>query len=244
MPGPKILLLDIETAPNVGYTWGKWEQNVIEFAEEWYILSVAYQWYGGPTHCISLPQYGGSERRLLLRLRELLDEADIIVAQNGDAFDIKKINTRLLIHRISPPSPYRSIDTLKIAKQRFAFTSNKLDDIGATLDEGRKIQHRGFEMWKGCMAGRRTDWRDMVRYNKQDVELLGRIYKRFIPWMTKAPNASCYGLHCPRPGCGGTEFTARGWAYSQTKKFQRFQCKKCHGWMQQPAGKTVVKYKT
>ena len=36
---PKILLIDIETAPNLGYIWGKYEQNVIDYKTEWYLLS-------------------------------------------------------------------------------------------------------------------------------------------------------------------------------------------------------------
>ena len=36
---PKILLLDIETSPALGYVWKKWDTNVIEFKDSWYILS-------------------------------------------------------------------------------------------------------------------------------------------------------------------------------------------------------------
>jgi hypothetical protein len=36
--------LRLETAPNLGYVWGKWEQNVIDFKKSWYVLSFAVLW--------------------------------------------------------------------------------------------------------------------------------------------------------------------------------------------------------
>ena len=33
MAPAKILFLDIETAPSLGWVWGKWQQNVIDFKE-------------------------------------------------------------------------------------------------------------------------------------------------------------------------------------------------------------------
>ena len=176
----KILFADIETSPLISYTWGIWEQNVIKKIKSGTILSVAYSW-GGKTEVLACDEM--SERELLSKLWKLLDEADVVVAHNGDAFDVKKINTRFIIHRFRPPSPYITIDTKKEIKKVAAFDSNSLDNLGADLDEGRKIKHRGFDMWEGCMAGNKKDWRDMKRYNKQDVELLKRIYRRELPWM-------------------------------------------------------------
>ena len=40
----KILFLDVETAPSLGYVWGKYDQNVIDFKKDWYMLSFAYKW--------------------------------------------------------------------------------------------------------------------------------------------------------------------------------------------------------
>ena len=43
---PKILSLDIETAPMVGTFWGLWKQNIglNQIAEDWYILCYAAKW--------------------------------------------------------------------------------------------------------------------------------------------------------------------------------------------------------
>src|SRR6516164_8969462 len=119
----KILFLDIETAPSLGWVWGKWEQNVIDFKRDWYVLSFAYKWAGDKkVTAKGLNDYKGyqkdreNDKALLADIWELLDETDIVVAHNGDKFDLPKINTRLLQHKNVPPSPYKTVDTLKIAR--------------------------------------------------------------------------------------------------------------------------------
>lgn len=151
------------------------------------------------------------------------------MAQNGDAFDIKKINTRFLEHGITPPSPYKTIDTLKVAKSKFAFNSFKLDDMARNLEEGRKVRHRGFDMWRGCMAGKASDWRAMKVYNKRDVDLLARLYRRFLPWL-KMPVTLHDGKKCPR--CGSTKFHRRGYSRSKTSIYAKYICFSCGGWSQ------------
>jgi hypothetical protein len=53
--------------------------------------------------------------------------------------------------RLKPPSPYITIDTLKIASKYFAFPSNKLTDVGTFLKIGKKLQHTGIALWFDCM---------------------------------------------------------------------------------------------
>lgn len=96
---PRILFIDIETAPNIGYTWGKWETDVMAFLENWYILCFSYCWLDEKVKCVSIPDFHGykktrNDKEVVKRMWDLLNEADVVVAQNGDNFDIKKINTR------------------------------------------------------------------------------------------------------------------------------------------------------
>lgn len=226
----KTLLIDIETSPLISYTWGLYDQNVIKRIQTFTILSVAYKWLGGRVEVISCRNQ--SENALLLRLHALLDEADVVIAHNGDSFDIKKINARFIIHKMAPPSPYRTIDTKKEAKRIAAFDSNSLNNLGLDLGEGQKVEHRGFAMWEGCMAGKSKDWADMEKYNKQDVELLERIYLRLRPWMKHHPTMSDSN-GCPK--CGSVEGQKRGSTYSNGFVYQRIQCH-CGGWYRQRIG--------
>lgn len=222
----KILLIDIETSPLISYTWGLYEQNVIKRIKTFTILSVAYQWLGSKTQVIACDTV--TERQLLTKLHKLLSEAEIVIAHNGDSFDVKKINARLIVHNLSPPSPYQTVDTKKVAKQVAMFDSNSLNNLGIDMAEGEKIKHRGFDMWEGCMAGNPKDWADMKRYNKQDVDLLARIYLRLRPWMKNHPDLR--GTHEKCPKCFSGNIISKGVFRGATKSRQRLRCKDCGGW--------------
>ena len=217
------MLLDIETSPIIGYTWGVREIDVIKRIKTFTILSVAYQWLEDKTVRV-LACDTMTERQLLARLHALLHEAEIVVAHNGESFDIKKINARLITHRFKPPSPFRIVDTRKEAKNIAAFDSNKLNELGIDLGEGEKIKHRGFDMWEGCMAGKRSDWLDMKRYNKQDVVVLRRIFLRLRPWIRHYP------LEYDACRCGSKRANKRGFRVTKSAKFVRLQCLECGSW--------------
>jgi DNA polymerase III epsilon subunit-like protein len=124
---------------------------------------------------------------------ELLDEADVVIAHNGKQFDIKKLNTRFLLHGLTPPAPYAVLDTKLIARRYFGFTSNKLDELSRQLDKERKLTHTGKKLWFDCMEGDEKAWRLMGKYCKQDVLLLEKKYKSFLPWTEQHPNWNLHG---------------------------------------------------
>jgi len=232
----RIILLDIENAPSLGYVWGKYEQDVLEFTKEWYILSFAWKVLGEKTvHVHSLPDYPRYKRdkendsSLIHKLYEVLDGADIVIAHNGDRFDFPKSNARFIAHGLKPPQPYQTIDTLKVARRYFKFTSNKLDDLGQYLKVGRKLKHYGFRTWKGCMDGDMKMWRIMCRYNQEDVRLLERIYLKLRPWIQNHPNLNVYtGRPDACPTCESTKIQRRGYGFnSLTGRYPVYRCTNC-----------------
>lgn len=235
----KILLFDIETAPSLGFVWGKWEQNVIEFERDWYMLSFSYKWLGDKkAKVVSLPDFKKpykanqeNDEYLSVMLWDLFDQADIIIGHNGDKFDIKKANARFLTHGFSPPSPYKTVDTLKLARKHFKFDSNKLDDLAKSLNIGRKENVGGFATWKGCMTGDKKAWKKMTSYNQQDVELLEKVYNKLKPWSNNHPNVALLDNKTNScPICGSDKIQRRGFSITKTNKFQRIQCTSCGGW--------------
>jgi DNA polymerase elongation subunit (family B) len=233
----RVIILDIETAPNLGYIWGKWEQNVIEYTKEWYMLGFAYKVLGEKrVHSWMLPDFPGydraktDDRKLCAKLWEVLDDADVVIAHNGDAFDMPKSNARFLAHGMTPPSSYKTVDTKKVAKRHFRLNSNKLDDIGNYLGVGRKLKHDGFETWTGCMAGDRKAWALMRKYNVQDIALLESIYLKLRPWMTNHPNMSVFEGRNSCPACKSTNIQSRGFTITKTGRTRRWQCQDCGYW--------------
>lgn len=232
----KVLIFDIETTPNLAYVWGKWQQDVIRFQSEWEMLSFSYKWLG-ERKTISVGRNNFSEEALVLRLRQLFDEADIVVAHNGNSFDIKMCNAKFIEFGLTPPSPYKSIDTKLVAKRYFRFNSNKLDDLGNILGLGRKIETGGFDLWLGCMNNDKASWKKMLAYNKQDVVLLEKIYLKLRPWIDNHPGINIIeGKPDVCPKCGSGPLHSRGVKHTKVSTVQRYQCQNCGGWSQARKG--------
>lgn len=230
LPMAKILVYDLEVSPNLGYVYGKYQQNVLQFESEWELLSVAYKWLGEKeTHVFGQDRF--KEEIIVTRLHALFDEADIVIAHNGDKFDQRMANTKFIQYGLTPPSPYRSIDTLKVARRYFRFTSNKLDDLGKALNCGRKVETGGFSLWLGCIQGDEKSWAKMLKYNKQDVVLLEKIYMKLLPWIDNHPGINIIdGIDGGCPKCGSTRVVKRGTRYTKVAITQRYKCKSCGGW--------------
>lgn len=242
MKKPKILLFDIETMANLVYTWGKYEQDVIAYQRHWYMLTFAYKWLGEKnTHVKSLPDYPlykkdkFNDRDLIKDLWKLFDDADIVIAHNGNSFDIKKANARFIKHKLPPPSPYKQIDTKLIAKKYLKMDSNKLDDLGDYFGIGRKINTGGFELWLGCEANDKKSWKNMCEYNIQDVILLEKVYLEMLPYITNHPNLAIYtGNNQSCPNCASLNVIKDGKVYRSTGIWQKWKCKSCNSWHSSP----------
>lgn len=225
------------------YHWGLWDQNVgLEMIrEEWSILSFSAKWLHEKK--VIFKHVGGhgvdnvrNDFILLNELWKLLDEADIVITQNGVAFDIKKINSRMLYFQIPPYSPIRNIDTLLVAKKHFAFTSNKLAWMSKHHTKQKKSEHKkfpGFELWAECLKDNPKAWAEMKHYNSLDVRATEELYLKMRPWISGHPDISVYNdvdlRLCPK--CGSSALLQnRGTVATQTGVFQRVCCNSCGGW--------------
>ena len=232
----KILLYDIETSPNLGAYFQLYrEGNIVWTTKHWYMLSFAYKWLGEKSVKVkSLIDYEMYKKNpendymLVKDLWELFNEADIVVAHNGVAFDTKKTYARFIHHKFPPPSPVKEIDTKLIAKKHFKFDSNKLDDLGDYLGIGRKIQTGGFVLWRDCLNGNLKAWEKMKKYNRGDVELLEKIYLAFRPYIANHHNVALInGLLKACPRCGSINIKRNGYTYTRVSKNQRYYCFDC-----------------
>ena len=227
----RILLLDIETAPNKVYSWGLWDQNIAlnQVQETSYILCWSAKWYGEKEiHFDSV--HKSTAKGMLGRMHKLLHEADIVVHYNGLKFDIPTLNKEFIQHGFAPPAPYKQVDCLKEVKRMFRFQSNKLDFVSQALAIGRKVRHEGFELWIKCMEGDAAAWGRMERYNRGDVKLLETLYRRLRPWIEKHPNLGAYDDVMACPKCGSEKRQRRGYAVTQMLKYPRYQCQGCGAW--------------
>ena len=231
---PRILIVDIETFPNQAFVWGKYDQNVIRFIEQKCIATFAAKWLGTSKMITAkLPDYDGyapgsyDDKAITADIWKLFDEADIIVAHNGDQFDVKYCQARFIVHGMNPPSPFKTVDTKKVVKNVANFNSNSMDDLCDLFGLGRKIK-TDFDLWEGCIRGNKSAWRKMLEYNVHDVVMLEKLYLKLLPYAVQHPNFTQGEIACPK--CNSTNIQWRGLQRAVTCSYRRFQCQKCGGW--------------
>lgn len=199
------------------------------------IMSVSLKWLG-ETDITYYENRTSNDKKIVKKILKWLDEADFVIAHNGLKFDIPFIKARASINNLPPPSPFKVIDTLKIAKKEMKFKRNTLEYIAEALDVPlRKLSHSkypGFKLWWACIHGDDLAWEEMREYNIMDVEVLEQVYLRLRPWASTHPNITTGDDHivmcCPK--CGSYNLIRSGYYHTNKGKYQRYACKDCGGW--------------
>lgn len=237
----KVLLLDIETAPMLANVWRLWDKlyNMDAVLEDWHVMSLAWMWDGEEVDDIKVVSQrdmagytpGTEQDAGLLEIAwNLLDEADVVVGHNLDRFDLKKLKARMVQNGITTrPSPFKQVDTLKIAKREFAFTSNRLDYLANALLGTQKIPTGGMKLWQDCKAGDEDAWTAMEIYNAYDVELLQGVYHKLRGWDKSHPNLSIMSGNLDV--CGvcqeGTLVETEQMYHTNVSSFRVYRCDAC-----------------
>jgi DNA polymerase III epsilon subunit-like protein len=244
--GVKILLLDIETFPIEAFVWGIYEQNigVNQIKEDWVVASWAAKWYGQ-----NKIFYNDQSKKENKR-----DDKDLLVGiwnfigQNSVKFDVPKLFARFIKNKMRRPSPFQQIDTRKLARKTFGFTSNSLEYLCTHLGvEKKKVKSKKFigqDLWTECLKGNQEAWQEMKAYNIRDVEALEDIYDAMIPWYNpldfRVFNPKIINEACPT--CSGKNMQKRGVMYTKSGKFQRYQCKDCGTWTHDKGAKNNIMF--
>lgn len=235
---PKVLLFDIETAPILAHVWGLWDNNVAlnQIVSDWHILSWSAKWLDSPPNEVMYMDQRGvknieDDERILKEIWDLLDEADIVITQNGRSFDQRKLQARFLLNKFKPNSSYKHIDVKLLAQKLFGFSSHKLEYMTDKIcRKYKKLKHKkfpGHELWTECLKGNIEAWKEMETYNKNDVLSLEELYKELSPWDTSINVNLYHDAHDHVCSCGSKDHTRNGFYYTAVGKFQRYKCKAC-----------------
>lgn len=245
LPTKNYYLLDIEVAPDTVVTHRRYDVTHTQDAvihQGGYILSYAIKRLNGrePTKVISrvlTPEEAkaGNDYYLALELKILLDRASVVLGHNLDKYDIPVIRSRLAVHNLGGLHRFRTIDTLKLARQ-MKFQSNKLGDLGVILGVGEKLKHDGIALWAKCKAGDEEALQTLLEYNEQDVILLEAVYNKLAPVAKMPFSAGLFSedekLRCPSCGssntkAGETIFGDLQMQYTSAGKYQEHFCYDC-----------------
>lgn len=235
----KILYVDIETSPNLGYVWQMFKANLglNQIKEHMHVMSFSAIWNDDDdSQVMYFENRKENDKQITKQFLKLLDEADFVVGHNVEAFDCATMCGRALVHGLKPPSPYKVIDTWKVAKKEFRFVSNSLAYLCEVMDiPHKKLQHKdfpGFELWQQCLLGDEEAWKEMKRYNIWDTLSVRDVYKAMRPWIRNHPNMGIYMEQdvpvCPK--CGSKHLQRRGYYLTNVGKYQRYVCLDCGGW--------------
>jgi hypothetical protein len=117
----KILLFDLETSPILARVWSLWQDgiNIDDIVEDWTLLCFSAKWLFSEdviAHVLTEEELiNRDDKRIVTELWKLMDEADIIIGQNSNSFDIKKLN-------FSSSGDYSNDDLLT---HNFVFEANR-----------------------------------------------------------------------------------------------------------------------
>lgn len=229
----RVLFWDIETAPLLAHVWSAKTRYVGAhmFVHDSFLLCWAAKWADGSKvfDDVVTPDEvrAQDDRRVVVSMANMLREADVVVAHNGDRFDIPMLNNRLLQYGEEPLGPVKTIDTLKLAKKSFRLASNKLDYLAGFLNLGKKID-TDFQLWLDCYHGEPKALAEMLRYNRHDVRLLEQVFDRLAPHVKGLPrmvDASARHFVCPT--CGSTALVPDGHYRTNASTFPRWRCTDC-----------------
>lgn len=231
----KVLFLDIETSPVLAYSFRVWKTNLRpeQMVADWYCLSWSAKW-GGEDKIINgvlTPEEALNEddSRIMIDLWNVLNQADCVISHNGLSFDHKRINTRFILNGLPPTRPFRIIDTLKVVKENFAFTSNKLDSLLEKFGLAKKLD-TDFQLWKDCVHGNQEALIRMSQYNDWDVISLERAFMRLKPWIKNFPNYVLYNDVDDKdvcPTCGSKHLIEDGTYTTVANRYQLYRCGGC-----------------
>ncbi len=196
-------------------------------------LSASFSWKelgSKKTHAISRRHFKDkTDASIVKELYKILTSADILISHNGDKFDVKKATAKFIVHGLDPIGKLKNVDTLKMARKHFAFTSNRLDALGEALGLGRKVSTGGIELWFKCMAGDKKAWAKMEKYNKQDVDLLEKVYLKLRSWAPEQhPHVgNIIGKPDACPVCGDSRLRSCGILRTKTRAYIKYRCANC-----------------
>jgi predicted RNA-binding Zn-ribbon protein involved in translation (DUF1610 family) len=217
-----------------------WKENITpkQVIEPGRVICWAAKWLGDKEVFFDAEWLTNGLRRLghedfLDSLHDMFEDADAVITYNGNKFDEPVIRTEFLKRGWNPPAPHKSIDMYQVVRKQFKLLSNRMDYVGEFLGLGRKVETGGFELWRDVVLHENPQARKkMERYNKRDIILLEKIYKRMLPWI---PNHPAHGHHdhgydhtCPT--CGSKKLQRRGTHKTKVSTFQRYQCQSCGAW--------------
>lgn len=242
---PDIYFIDIETSPWLSLCYGTiWEPIVVKILKYTQILSMSYRKFGDKTtYHLAQNQFKSykpgklNDRQLLIEISKIINKVakngGYVVAHNGDSFDWKIIQERVIYHRLPPLPDISTLDTKKLIKSVSRLPSNKLTHTSVFLGNGTKLKHEGMDMFVGCMDGDPKSWATNEKYNNKDVDIMHDDFTDLMPYVklpatfSRINTDDNHMMNCSNLICLSTNLIKNGLRRAVNGWKQSYQCKDC-----------------
>jgi hypothetical protein len=259
MSGPLIMAYDIECAPALVWTYDLWPKaiGIDQIVEHPRMVSFAAQFEqdGKRKAMVYRSEFHHGRTEMLDTLHEMFDKADIVMGWNNKSFDDPYVMGEFALEEMGRPSPFQSIDLMRVEKKHFRLMSRKLDYAARRFVDDQKDGVNALRIWleikelerqihevgfgEGFDADLLGDlhrrlkrlWDKFARYNKQDVALLWKVRDEFLPWVDELnfnnfQEDGVAQIVCAK--CGSTNLHRRGLYRTGVSTFQVYRCEHGH----------------
>jgi hypothetical protein len=234
---PKILTLDIErvkgTAAVAFWDLGEYKNRRIHADDvtSWpRTICLAWRWYGAKRVEFAAEWLDGGYEGMLRQAWELYNEADIVVGHNLQGFDTKKLSGEWKTIGLPKPSPWKTIDTLKVARSQFGFESNTLDAILTRLNIQGKTDKYNHDVAMLACSGDKAAQTKLRRYNQGDIVASEALYDAVRGWIPNHPHIGLWSGDGDCCGSCGGELKANDWCYTAVTAYAQYCCTNCGAW--------------
>lgn len=222
----KVLLLDLELTYAIYYAFPSKKPQYLssrQVKQHQSCVCGAWKWLD-ETSVQSIATTTGNDSSIAKKLHKVMTDADIIVAHNADAFDIKHANTMFINHGLGPIPETKSIDTLKVARKYFAFSGNDLDSLSKRFGGKGKSDKPD---WIKLTERDKKEIAKATKYCEGDVRELERVFIALRPYISKMPHLKLSSVPTECPCCKSKRVISKGSAFDGYRMYKRMKCQEC-----------------
>ena len=191
-------------------------------------ICAAARWYGEDEVMFAAEWEVGGYDGFMRRVWEWVDEADILIGHNMAAFDSKHLMSGWAEMGLPAPSPYKVIDTLKIARGSLNMESNTLDSLAKRLGVESKSDKYDVRVAQAAVNGDREAQARIEDYNRGDIVASEALFDRLRPYARNIPHLGMWTddeLACP--SCGSTMTATGKTVHANVQRYEHLTCPNC-----------------
>lgn len=120
------------------------------------------------------------DRELALRIKEAIEQFDVIVTYNGKRFDEPFLRTRLADPGLNVPGPIlkRHVDLYWVARNRYRLHSNSLENFSRFLGVKTSKTRLDPRVWRMAICGHKPSYDYIIQHCVADVKVLAECWDR------------------------------------------------------------------